>query len=105
MRLQENQVPNRFRVSRVDMGCFHWVNREVPEKFGTKKVNFDLLDSYTPFSFSSSPPGQQMFENMFPFLFTIFGLWIGSDKSAFLPPISGLSVLTGEKTRMPIWKI
>lgn len=49
-------------------------------------------------------------------LFTIFGLWIKwpHDQTyyagpntllAFLPPISGLSVLTGEKTTIPIWKI
>ena len=48
-------------------------------------------------------------------LFTIFGLWIkwSQDQTtagpttilAFLPPISGLSVLTGEKTTIPIWKI
>ena len=53
-----------------------------------------------------------MFENL---LFTIFGLlirWSYDQTSAgpntilaFLPPISGLSVLTGEKTTIPIWKI
>ena len=53
-----------------------------------------------------------MFENL---LFTIFGLlirWSYDQTSAgantilaFLPPIRGLSVLTGEKTTIPIWKI
>ena len=28
-----------------------------------------------------------------------------SDICSFLPPIRGLSVVTGEKTTMPIWKI
>ena len=100
-RLQENQVC----VSRVDMGCLHRVKSDVWEKVGTKKVNFDLLDSCPPSPFHPHYQDNKCSRTGSLFIYNFWVLDQSDGLSAFLPPISGLSVLTGEKTTMPIWKI
>ena len=58
------------------------------------KMFENMFPCYLQFSGSSSD-GLEMEEKTGPNIMTI----------TFLPPISGLSVLTGENTTIPIWKI
>ena len=75
---------------------FHlWWLASVTHHFSTRSKMFEnMFPCYLQFSGSGSD-GLEMKQKTGPNIMTI----------TFLPPISGLSVLTGENTTIPIWKI